>query len=260
MSYLYETHLHTVQTSACGRSKGSDYISFYKEKGYTGIIVTDHFLNGNTCVPSNLSWKERINLFCQGYEDAKKEGDKQGLQVFFAWECRFGPDEFLVYGLDKEWLLAHPEVLEWDHNTHYQEIKKAGGLVVQAHPFRERDYLDKIELHPFQCDAWEVANAGNPAYQDRLAYRYAKTHNLPMVAGSDIHKIGEDVTTYGLAFDKPLASIQDYVTRIKSGKGYQLHVPENLLTLAPDCSTSLPVYLFDKNNEETFIQELKSIL
>ena len=85
MSYLYETHLHTAQASACGHSKGADYISFYKEKGYTGIIVTDHFLNGNTSVPASLPWEERINLFCQGYEDAKKEGDKQGLQVFFAW-------------------------------------------------------------------------------------------------------------------------------------------------------------------------------
>lgn len=262
MPYLYETHLHTVQASACGRSKGSDYISFYKEKGYTGIIVTDHFLNGNTCVPSNLPWEKRINLFCQGYEDAKKEGDKQGLQVFFAWECRFGPDEFLVYGLDKEWLLAHPEVLEWNHITHYQEIKKAGGLVVQAHPFRERDYLDKIELHPFQCDAWEVANAGNPAYQDRLAYRYAKSHNIPMTAGSDIHKIGETVTStiYGLAFDEPLTSIQDYVTRIKTGKGYQLQIPENLLTLTPDRPTDLPVYLFNENNQEAFIKDFESIL
>lgn len=262
MSYLYETHLHTVQASACGHSRGADYISFYKEKGYTGIIITDHFFNGNTCVPSHLPWEERVNLFCQGYEDAKAEGDKQGLQVFFAWECRFGPDEYLVYGLDKEWLLAHPEVLEWDHITHYHEIKKAGGLVVQAHPFRERDYLDKIELHPFQCDAWEVANAGNPAYQDRLAYRYAKAHNIPMTAGSDIHKTGETVigNIYGLAFDEPLASIQDYVTHIKSGTGYQLQVPEDLLTLTPDRATDLPVYLFDEKNQEAYIKDIETIL
>lgn len=262
MSYLYETHMHTVQASACGRSKGSDYISFYKQKGYTGIIVTDHFFNGNTCVPRDLTWEERVNLFCKGYEDAKAEGDKQGLQVFFAWECRFGPDEYLVYGLDKEWLLTHPDILEWDHITHYQEVKKAGGLVVQAHPFRERDYLDKIELHPFQCDAWEVANAGNPAYQDRLAYRYAKTHNIPMTAGSDIHKIGETVigNIYGLAFDEPLSSIQDYVKRVQAGAGYQLQVPEDLLTLTPDRGTDLPVFLFDEKNQESFIKDIETIL
>ncbi len=262
MAYLYETHLHTVQASACGRSRGCDYISFYKEKGYSGIIVTDHFFNGNTCVPSNLSWEERVNLFCEGYESAKAEGDKQGLQVFFAWECRFGPDEFLIYGLDKEWLLAHPDILSWNHITHYQKIQEAGGLVVQAHPFRERDYLDRIDLHPFQCDAWEVANAGNPAYQDRLAYRYAKKHHIPMTVGSDIHKVGETVsgTIYGMAFDEPITSIQDYVARIKAGKGYTLQVPQDLLTLTPDQPPILPTYLFNEKNQPKLIKGVETIL
>lgn len=262
MSYLYETHLHTVQASACGKSRGADYISFYKEKGYTGIIVTDHFFNGNTCVPSYLSWEERVNLFCEGYEEAKAEGDRLGLQVFFAWECRFDGDEFLVYGLDKEWLLTHPDILDWDHITHYKKIKEAGGLVVQAHPFRERGYLTRVDLHPFQCDAWEVANAGNPAYQDRLAYSYAKAHNIPMTAGSDIHKVGETVsgTTYGIAFDEPLTSIKDYVSRIKAGLGYHLLVPQDLLTLTPDMPNQLPVYLFDEKNQEHFINDINTII
>ena len=85
MSYLYETHLHTVQASACGKSRGADYIPFYKKKGYTGIIVTDHFFNGNTCVPSHLSWEERVELFCKGYEEAKAE----------ARAC-FGNDEMYI--------------------------------------------------------------------------------------------------------------------------------------------------------------------
>lgn len=262
MSYLYETHLHTVQASACGKSRGADYIPFYKKKGYTGIIVTDHFFNGNTCVPSHLSWEERVELFCKGYEEAKAEGDKLGLQVFFAWECRFEGDEFLVYGLDKEWLLAHPDILEWDHITHYKKIKEAGGLVVQAHPFRERDYLDRVDLHPFQCDAWEVANAGNPAYQDRLAYRYARSHNIPMTAGSDIHLVGNTSSggIYGIAFDKPLTSIKDYVSYIKTGTGYHLQVPDDLLTLKPDMSNQLPVYLFDQSNREHFITDVNTIM
>ena len=250
MSYIYETHLHTIQASACGKSKGAEYISFYQNMGYSGIIVTDHFFNGNSSIPSNLSWNERINRFCAGYEDAKNEGDKKGLQVFFAWECCFDGDEYLVYGLDKQWLLEHPEIMTWDHITHYNEIKKAGGLVVQAHPFRERDYLTKINLHPFQCDAWEVANAGNPLYQDVLGYNYAKKHNIPMTAGSDIHKVNETLigSFYGVAFDRPLSSIKDYVCRIKKREGYHLHINNDILTLPPNKTSQLPVYLFDQNN------------
>lgn len=134
MSYIYETHLHTTAASACARSAGSEYISFYKNLGYDGIIVTDHFFNGNCCVPENLPWEERVDIFCSGYEDAKAEGDRQGLKVFFAWECCFDGDEFLIYGLDKHWLKSHPDMMTWDHITHYKKIKADGGLVVQAHP------------------------------------------------------------------------------------------------------------------------------
>lgn len=250
MSYIYETHLHTCFASLCGRSKGSEYISFYKELGYAGIIVTDHFFNGNCRVSKELPWKERVEQYCEGYEDAKTEGDRQGLQVFFGWEANFDGDEYLIYGLDKEWLLNHPDMLSWNHITHYEEISKAGGLIVQAHPFRERIYLSSLNLHPHQCHAWEVANAGNPSMQDKLAYRYAKEHNIPMAAGSDIHIVGapDSCDIFGVAFDIPLTSIQDYVTRIKAGEG-RIHVPETRLMWTPDSEAHLPIRYFDEKNQ-----------
>lgn len=250
MSYLYEVHLHTTAASACARSAGSEYISFYKNLGYDGIIVTDHFFNGNCCVPKNLPWEERVDIFCSGYEDAKAEGDRQGFKVFFAWECRFNGDEFLVYGLDKKWLMDHPDMMTWDHITHYNKIKADGGLVVQAHPFRERGYLSEVYVHPHQCDAFEVANSGNPHEQNRMAYRYAREHQIIMTAGSDIHHVGRTGNgyIYGMEFDKPLNSINDYVQRIKSGSGFSLHVPSSHLAWEEGTTNQLPVFIFDRNN------------
>ena len=46
--YLYETHMHTSEASACAGSTGAQMARAYKEAGYTGIIVTDHFFYGNT--------------------------------------------------------------------------------------------------------------------------------------------------------------------------------------------------------------------
>lgn len=250
MPYLYETHLHTSAASKCAVSTGAEYISYYKNLGYDGIIVTDHFFNGNCSVPQDLPWEQRIDLFCKGYEDAAAEGKRQGLKVFFAWECRFDGDEFLVYGLDKQWLKVHPEMMEWDHITHYERIKADGGLVVQAHPFRERGYLSEVYVHPHQCDAFEVANAGNPYEQNQIAYRYAKEHHITMTAGSDIHKTGvtSNGELYGMLFDEPLNCIDDYVVRIKKGTGFSLHVPSWQLEWHEDTSNHLPVYIFDKNN------------
>ncbi len=251
MSYIYETHLHTATASKCAVSTGNEYIAYYKELGFHGIFVTDHFFYGNSCVPKSLPWEERIDIFCQGYEDAKKEGDRLGLDVFFAWEARFFGDEFLVYGLDKDWLLKHPEMMTWDHITHYQKIKAEGGLVVQAHPFRERGYLSEVYVHPYQCDAFEVANAGNPHEQNRMAYRYAKEHGITMTAGSDIHKVGvtENNCIYGMSFDTPLKSAADYANRIKNGQGFSLHVPPKHLEWKDGTSNHLPVFLFDTNNQ-----------
>lgn len=96
--YRYETHLHTREASACALISGVDHVRSYKTAGYTGIIVTDRFFNGNSCVPMNLSWEERIDLLYRGYKNAKEEGDRIGLSVFFGWESNYKGTEFLVYG------------------------------------------------------------------------------------------------------------------------------------------------------------------
>lgn len=252
--YIYETHLHTSTVSACGKSRGYEYVSLYQELGFSGIIVTDHFFNGNCAIASNLPWEERVNRFCKGYEEAKEEGDKKNFPVFFGWEFNFEGDEFLVYGLDKQWLLAHPDMLSWNHITHYQKVKEDGGLVVQAHPFRERGYLSRVSLHPSQCDAWEVANAGNTAEQDKLAYRYAKEYHIPMTAGSDIHQAvnnGKD-GHFGVAFDTPLTSIHDYVERVKKAQGH-IYVPEQRTDWLTGSTNHLPVYLYDDRNQPALI-------
>ena len=83
--YRYETHLHTCQSSRCGRSTGAEHARYYKELGYTGIIVTDHFFGGNTAASRKGPWERRVREFCAGYHDAREEGERIGLDVFFAW-------------------------------------------------------------------------------------------------------------------------------------------------------------------------------
>ena len=218
--------------------------------GYDGIFVTDHFYHGNTCVDRSLPWPEWVHGYCEAYREAKAEGDRQGLKVFFGWEISYDAEDFLIYGLPEQWLVDHPDVIKWDQAEQYAKIHEAGGLVVQAHPFRERDYMTEIKLHPHHCDAWETANAGNEPYQNRLAYDYAKAHGITMTAGSDIHRVGS--TSYGCVFgmftDEPLNSEQDYVKLIKSGKGFSMNVPDGTF-LVPEKAPYFPTYEFDENHQ-----------
>ena len=66
MAYLYETHMHTNQASACGRSPGRDYIQKYIDAGYSGIIITDHFYHGNCGVDRSLRQARLPRVFRLG--------------------------------------------------------------------------------------------------------------------------------------------------------------------------------------------------
>lgn len=232
-TYKYETHLHTSEASACGSSKAADYISVYKRIGYDGIFVTDHFFGGNTCVSFELDWSARIQQYCSGYEAALEEAQKQNeidggnFKVFFGIEQTFDGDDYLIYGLNKEWLLAHPEIESMNHGQLFEAVSQAGGLMIQAHPFRLRGYIQAIHLHPREVHGIEVYNGGNTPDQNELALAYAKTYDFPMTSGSDIHnitfalenKIEGKMNLGGMEFDDPLNNVEDYIRLIKEKKG-----------------------------------------
>ncbi len=218
MSFLYETHMHTCQASACGESTGKEHVHFYKGAGYTGIIMTDHFFGGNTAVDRNLPWEERIDWFWRGYEDAKEEGDRIGLDVFFGLEQNYAGDEYLIYGLTKDYMKAHPEMEHWTRRQQLEEVHRAGGCVIQAHPFRIRGYMDRIRLGTDFCDGIEAANAGNDPLDDSRAYRMGKKMGLVMTAGSDNH-FSPIPVPYGVVLEKRLSGIEDFV-RIVLEKGH----------------------------------------
>lgn len=218
--YQYETHLHTKEASACAGLSGAEHVRNYKQLGYAGIIVTDHFFNGNSCIPKNLPWEQRVDLFCKGYENAKEEGDRIGLSVFFGWEANFHATEFLIYGLDKEWLKAHPDILTWSIEEQYRNVHESGGFVVHAHPFRERGYIAEIRLFPDSIDAVEAYNVGNNNDEfDKKALDYANKLKLPITAGTDAH--GQERSHSGIAVTHKIEDINEYIVTIKSGN-YEL--------------------------------------
>ncbi|MDR3145169.1 MAG: PHP domain-containing protein, partial [Treponema sp.] len=227
MAYLYETHLHTVQSSLCGKARGEEYIEAYKEAGYTGIIVTDHFYNGNTAADRTLPWSEWVERFCRGYEETRAEGERHGLDVFFGWEETFEGDDYLIYGLDKDWLLAHPEAASWTRQEQYAAVRRNGGCVVQAHPFRLAPYIRKIHLSTGCVDAVEAANGGNQQAWDALAMRYARKLRLPVTAGSDIHHAGQFETgeIFGVYLTEKMNTIHDYVRAIRENRIAGLRMP-----------------------------------
>jgi len=188
-TYRYEIHCHTKQGSACGRKTGAEVAERYKELGYTGVIITDHFFNGNCAVSPDLPWRERVERFFDGYEDAKATGDRIGLQVLYGWEYNYLTTEFLTYGLDKQWLIDNDDILTISPEEYCERVHRDGGYIVHAHPFRERAYITYMRLFPHYVDAVETVNAAHHLFPDfdKRADFYADSYHLPKVAGSDYH-------------------------------------------------------------------------
>ncbi len=248
--YRYETHMHTVQGSACGTSTGAEHVRFYKDRGYQGVFVTDHFLRGNTTVPRTSDWKERIHRFCQGFEDAWNEGQKVGLDVFFGWEENFQGDEYLIYGLDKQFLLDHPEMERWTRREQYEAIHAAGGCVIQAHPFRMPGHLSAIHVCERCTDGVEVANAGNKPVQDALCRRYAEAKGLYTTAGSDNHHSLENRALYGVGLDRKLDSSADWVKHILNREPHTLLCPADRFdTPTSPADLLLPAHWLNEQDE-----------
>jgi len=255
MKHLYETHLHTSLSSACGASRGSEYIKMYKDIGYSGIIITDHFYNGNTAISKTLPWKEWVNRFYFGYEEARNEGERQGFDVFFGWEETFdGCDDYLVYGLDKEWLLENPQARNWSRIEQYKTVRAAGGCVIQAHPFRQRSYINRVVLSTGCVDGVEAANAGNgePSF-DALAMRYAQKLKLPYIAGSDVHyadqiKCGD---IFGVFLKEKVNSIDGFVNAVCNNNIAGIRVSKGRCKYHGDEEVYIPVDVRDKNDRTT---------
>ena len=242
-TWLYETHFHTSLGSACGRSRGPEYLERYKRLHYNGIIVTDHFWRGNCAVNRHLPWRDFVDAFCRGYEETRVAGEKLGIAVFFGWEETYEGDDYLIYGLDKAWLYEHPEVIKWTRAQQLEQVHKAGGCVVQAHPFRDRDYLSAVHLALELADAFEVGNAGNPLPNDVQALRWAQKNGLVMTAGSDIHHSTyyEDDELMGVVFSHELKTIGDYAKAIREEEAFKLKTREGHFDAALEMPR-LPVY------------------
>ena len=228
--YLYETHMHTSEGSKCGQCPAAEMVRAYKEAGYAGVMVTDHNWGGNTAVDRNLPWTEWIDKFFMGYHNAKAEGDRLGFPVFLGYEATQGHGhDFLIYGFTLDWMKQHPELKTAWVPEQLELIHSVGGLVVQAHPYREADYVDEVLTFEQYVDGIEMFNAAHCSVRsdgndrsiwNEKAVALANANNLPGTAGSDQHNT--KLMGGGTAFPTPLKDIQDYIRRIKNNEDHVL--------------------------------------
>lgn len=216
--FRYETHLHTTPVSKCAKVTVRQIMEFYKKMGFDGIFITNHFIDGNICLSiRNAPYEERIRFYFSDYEEALKLQDEIGIKVFCGVESTYidGTD-FLIYGLDKDWFLAHPEIETMKMSELLPYYMKHGALIIHAHPFREAGYIDHIRLFPRCVHGVETVNASRTDFENDSAKKYAAQYKLLEFGGTDNHGFTYEYLS-GMESEVPLESIADFIKKVKDG-------------------------------------------
>ena len=214
--YRYETHLHTYPVSRCAGATVREMLEFYKKIGFSGVFVTNHFLDGNINIDRSLPYEERVRFYISDYEEACRLGEEIGISVFFGVEHSYKGTDFLVYGLTPAWYLSHPEIEDMKKSDLLRFLMSEGALVIQAHPFREASYIDHIRLFPRCVEGVEIINACRSESENGMAKLYAEHYGLLPFAGTDNHRADTRPTLAGMQTETPILDVTDFINRVRS--------------------------------------------
>ncbi|MBP3314152.1 MAG: PHP domain-containing protein [Oscillospiraceae bacterium] len=181
---LIDLHAHTSGISACCQATAEETLKTTKEHGLDGIVLTNHYQkyyvkDGNAPAFAQRYWEEFLHT--------EKVGKELGMRVLFGIEVTMTERtiiHLLVYGVGKEFLDAHPFMYDYSQEELYRAVKDYGGVLVQAHPYRngasllDPQFLDGVEIN---CHSQYNTSEAPKVMAD------AKKHGLFLTCGGDYH-------------------------------------------------------------------------
>lgn len=216
----YDLHVHTEETSPCANVAAADMMKIYKENGYSGVVITDHYRPVFFNNSKFTNWQDKIDDFLKGYRIAKSLGDKYDIDVLLGIELAFNntkTNDFLIYGITEAILKESPDLLSLGLEGLSKFCSQNDLLLFQAHPLRGYCHLEDITL----LDGVEVHN-GNPrhdSHNDEIEV-IAGENDLYMISGSDFHDLGDE--NNGGIFTSHRIKTNDDLIKVLKSKDYTL--------------------------------------
>ena len=181
---LIDMHAHSSGISPCCRIPYSQTLQQALQYGMDGVVLTNHYQKSYTRETGLDAFVEK---YIAEYEAARKYGGEIGCRVFFGVEVtmeRYPNVHMLLYGVGPEFLRANPGLFDCTQRELYELVKANGGLLIQAHPFRngatvlDTALLDGVEIncHPLY----------GKSYSAELL-QIARREGLMVTCGGDYH-------------------------------------------------------------------------
>jgi len=217
LKYKYELHCHTSATSRCATITPETAVKLYKEKGYDGVVITDHYSCQTFLGKHILAPQKDNDFFLEGYRRAKAAADED-FTVLLGMELRFygNGNDYLVYGLTPEFLYENGNLMSLFPRRFHNLCQKNNMIFVQAHPFRP--YI--FRTNPKYLDGCEVENAKNRGTgMNEKALAWADKYNMQVrVGGSDMHHAAHQNNELGgIITNEKIRTNEDLVRILKSG-------------------------------------------
>lgn len=200
--FMVDLHIHTFPASACASDSAEDMVKSAREKGLDAICLTDH----------NHVWSEK---------DVGQLMDRLNFQIFRGNEIVTDQGDMLVFGFYD----SVDRVIKLKDLSNL--VKRAGGFIVAAHPFRgfltfgagqigltpekamEREMFNHVQ-------AVETLNGKVTQKENELARKVAQGLNLSMTGGSDAHDCS-NVGIYATCFENVFSTQEDFIAALHSG-------------------------------------------
>ncbi|MBO5090053.1 MAG: PHP domain-containing protein [Clostridia bacterium] len=218
--FKYDLHVHSIGASACGHDTVCEMMKRYKEIGFTGFALTNHFLHGYTGVDRSLSWQDYVKEYSKYYYDALETAEKLDFDLIFGLEEKYDAGkEILVYGITPETLLANPQLEAMDINIWSNTVRQNGGFIAYAHPFRNRNYIPDPYAMPdiSLVDGLEAYNYCNDPCDNELAVKTFKNSGKIIIAGGDLHSVNFN-DTFGIITQNRIKNTTDLAQTLKNNQ------------------------------------------
>jgi predicted metal-dependent phosphoesterase TrpH len=198
-----DLHTHTSPLSACSYLDPHELVQEARRLKVDGICLTEHQVVWDPAEIDRLA----------------REG---GLKIFRGNEFTTNQGDILVFGFyeDIKELMLIQELRE--------VVKKAGGYMIAAHPFRgfKTFGIGQLQMTVDQAckrkvfdyvDAIEILNGKLSPDENDMARKVAEKLGLPGTAGSDAHRVDE-IATAVTVFENDIQNEDQLIEELHAGR------------------------------------------
>ena len=215
--YKTELHCHSAEVSDCGQLTARLLVQRYADHGYTTVVLTNHLskftYTNKRFDRSDWSWKRKIDFYMDGYHRFEEAAAEKNIYPILGCELRSNLDgnDYHLYGVTEEMLRSLPDMMDERLNVVRSELNAIGGLLYQAHPFRDTMTVKR----PSRLDGIEVFNACNLGIRNTVADLWADEFGLLKSSGSDVHSMTQTICG-GIETEAPITNREELIAALRS--------------------------------------------